>query len=251
MWRSMWSDAPLSLSLSSGEVHVWRAALEQPPEVQESFLCTLDADEQTRAGRFHFEKHRRRFIVGRGVLRLLLGRYLDLRPEDVRFAYGPYGKPALDAAHHAATLRFNASHSHELAVYAFAQDHDVGIDVEYIKDDFATEEIAERFFSASEVQALRALRVEQRAAAFFRCWTRKEAYIKAIGSGLSHPLDQFDVTLAPNEPAALLRDHRDPDASAGWEMFNLDVAAGYVGALAVRTKGKRLCGFELSGSNPP
>ena len=236
MWRSMWSEAPSSLSLSSGEVHVWRAHLEQPAEVVQRFLRTLDEDEQTRASRFHFEKHRQRFIVGRSVLRSLLGRYLDVQPEDVHFAYGPYGKPSLDAAHHAGTLRFNASHSHELAVYAFAQDHDVGIDVEYIKEDFATEEIAERFFSAYEVQVLRALRVEEQAAAFFRCWTRKEAYIKAIGSGLSHPLDQFDVTLAPNEAAALLRDAREPESVTQWSLFNLEVDTGYAAALAVNGK---------------
>ncbi|MCA1575907.1 MAG: 4'-phosphopantetheinyl transferase superfamily protein [Acidobacteria bacterium] len=239
----MWLDAPSSLSLSSGEVHVWRVSLEQPLEVQQGFLRTLDADEQTRASRFHFKKHRRRFIAGRGVLRSLLGRYLEVKPEEVRFAYGPYGKPALDAAHHAGALRFNASHSHELAVYAFAQDHDVGIDVEYIKEDFATQDIAERFFSKYEVQVLTALPREEQAAGFFRCWTRKEAYIKAIGSGLSHPLDQFDVTLAPNEPAALLRDHRDPEVATRYAMFNLDLPAGYVGALAVAGSGDRLVQF--------
>jgi 4'-phosphopantetheinyl transferase len=212
---------------------VWRADLEQPPDVVQRLLRTLDADEQTRASRFHFEKHRRRFVVGRGVLRSLLGRYLELSPEDVRFAYGPYGKPELDPARHAGVLRFNASHSHELGVFAFVQDHALGIDIEYVKEDFATQEIAERFFSELEIEVLRALPRAEQAAAFFRCWTRKEAYIKAIGSGLSHPLDQFDVTLGSNEPAALLRDHRDPKAASQWEMFNLDLPAGYTGALAV------------------
>ena len=229
----MWSEAPSSLLLSGGEVHVWRTPLEQPPEVVQRLLRTLDTDEQTRAGRFHFEKHRRRFVVGRGVLRLLLGRYLEVKPEEVRFAYGPYGKPELDAAHHADGLRFNASHSHELAVYAFVQDHDVGIDVEHIKDDFATQEIAERFFSEFEIEVLRALPREEQAAGFFRCWTRKEAYIKAIGSGLSHPLDQFDVTLGPDEPAALLRDYRDPESVRCWTLFDLVVGRGYAAALAV------------------
>jgi 4'-phosphopantetheinyl transferase len=215
---------------------VWRAHLEQPPEVLQRLLHTLDTDEQTRASRFHFEKHRRRFIVARGFLRSLLGRYLEVKPEEVRFAYGPYGKPTLDAVHHAGALRFNASHSHELAVYGFAQDHDVGIDVEYIKDGFATQEIAERFFSKYEVEVLRALPRDEQAAGFFRCWTRKEAYIKAIGSGLSHPLDQFDVTLAPNEPAALLRDAREPGSVKRWSLFNLEVDAGYAAALAVNGK---------------
>jgi len=239
----MWSNSPPSLSISGGEVHVWRAGLEPAPHVQQRFFETLDEDEQTRASRFHFDKHRRRFVMGRGVLRSLLGRYLDVRAEDVRFTYGPYGKPALDTLHGAGALRFNASHSHELAVYAFARDQDVGIDVEHIKEDFATEEIAERFFSRYEVEALRELPPGEQAAAFFRCWTRKEAYIKAFGSGLSHPLDQFDVTLAPGEPAALLRDHRDPEAINHWQMFDLDLPTGYAGALAVAAVGVKLIQF--------
>jgi 4'-phosphopantetheinyl transferase len=143
---------------------VWRADLEQPPDVVQRLLRTLDADEQTGASRFHFEKHRRRFVVARGVLRSLLGRYLEVKPEDVRFAYGPYGKPELDPARHAGVLRFNASHSHELGVFAFVQDHALGIDIEYVKEDFATQEIAERFFSELEIEVLRALpRAEQAA----------------------------------------------------------------------------------------
>src|SRR5690348_2043242 len=147
----MWSSAPKSLSLSSDEVHVWRARLEQPQEVQDEFLHTLDLDERERAARFHFEKHRRRFILGRGFLRLLLGRYLKIAPEAVRFAYGPYGKPSLADEHEASGLRFNASHSHELAVYGFVEDRTIGVDVEYIKSEFAGEDIARHFFSAYEV----------------------------------------------------------------------------------------------------
>jgi len=239
----MWSDAPPSLSLPSGEVHVWRVHLEPPVEALQGLVRTLDGDEQIRASRFHFDKHRRRFIVGHGVLRTLLGRYLEIPPADVRFVYGPYGKPELDEAHHRSALRFNASHSHEIAIYAFTQDQNVGIDVECVKEDFATEEIAERFFSEYEVQVLRALPRAEQVAAFFRCWTRKEAYIKAIGSGLSHPLDQFDVTLAPGEPAALLRDRRDAEASTKWTLHNLEISDGYVGALAVAGSGQELIQF--------
>ena len=233
MWRSMWSQPPPALSLSSGEVHVWRIRLEQPPELHENFLRTLNHDERTRASRFHFDQHRRHFVVGRGFLRILLGRYLDASPEAVRFAYGPYGKPMLEGEHRDSSLRFNASHSGDWAVYGFVQDHEIGVDVEQIKEDFATEGIAERFFSAREVQTLNALPETEKPAAFFRCWTRKEAYIKAIGSGLSHPLDTFDVTLAPGEPAGLLRVQRDPEAIARWSFFDLDVEQGYAAALAV------------------
>lgn len=229
----MWLHPPQSLSLPSGEVHVWRVGLEQLPDLHDGFLRTLAQDERARADRFHFEKHRRHFIVSRGFLRSLLARYLETAPEDVRFSYGTYGKPALDGEHHTSRLRFNASHSGEIAVYAFVQDHEVGIDVEYIKEDFESEGIAERFFSAYEVQTLTALPEPQKAEAFFRCWTRKEAFIKALGSGLSHPLDQFDVTLTPDEPAALLRIHHDPESVSRWSLFDLDVGDGYAAALAV------------------
>lgn len=233
MSRSMWSHPPPSLSLSSGEVHVWRIRLEKPTAVQQRFLHTLDHEERARASRFHFEKHRRQFVVARGALRMLVGRYLQTKPEAVRFAYGAYGKPMLDAEHRNSSLRFNASHAAELALYAFVHDYEVGIDVEYINRDFASEEIAQRFFSAYEVRMLTALPPTERAAAFFRCWTRKEAYIKAIGSGLSHPLDTFDVTLAPNEPAALLRVEQDPESVRRWSLFDLAVGQGYAAALAV------------------
>lgn len=232
----MWSHPPSSLSLSSEEVHVWRTRLDQPAELQENYLRTLAEDERVRANRFHFEQHRRHFVVARGFLRVLLARYLDTTPPAVRFAYGPYGKPLLAGE---SSLRFNASHSGEWAVYAFVQDHEVGIDVEQIKKDFETEGIAERFFSAGEVQTLNALAEAEKPAAFFRCWTRKEAYIKAIGSGLSHPLDSFDVTLAPGEPAALSR------VEELWTLFDLDVAPGYAAALAVAGRGHRLHSFEL------
>ena len=234
----MWSPAPPSLSLATGEVHVWRTRLEQPAELQESYLRTLAEDERVRASRFHFDRHRRHFVVARGFLRELLARYLGTTPEAVQFAYGQYGKPMLEGAHRDNALRFNASHSGEWAVYAFVQDHEIGVDVEHIKPAFETEGIAERFFSAREVQTLNALAEEEKPAAFFRCWTRKEAYIKAIGSGLSHPLDSFDVTLAPGEPAALSR-------AEGWSLFDLDVAPEYAAALAVEGSGHNLQCFDL------
>src|SRR6185295_10633961 len=166
------------------------------------FRATLEAGELERAGRFHFEKHRRHFVVGRGGLRYVLARYLDLKPEEFRFSYGEYGKPALEE------IQFNMSHSHGVALFAVARDRELGVDVEHVRADFASEDIAQRFFSRVEVAAFNALQKEEQVAGFFRCWTRKEAYIKAIGRGLSEPLDAFDVTLAPGEAAALLRAER-------------------------------------------
>jgi 4'-phosphopantetheinyl transferase len=228
----MWSEAPEKLALQSGEVHVWRSQLDQPQEAVERFWGTLDEDERARASRFHFEKHRRNFIVGRGVLRLLLGRYLETPPADVRFSYGAQGKPALSGEHSASSLRFNASHSGELALYAFVKECEVGVDVELVKGDFATEEIAERFFSASEIEALRVLPAIEKPAGFFRCWTRKEAYIKAIGSGLSYPLDQFDVTRE----------------IPGWSIIDLEVGSGYAAALAINGTLPEVNRFDLKSA---
>lgn len=241
----MWSHPPPSPSLHSDEVHVWRIGLDPPPEFHERFIRTLDQEEQARANRFHFDKHRRRFMIARGFLRSLLARYLDTKPEDVRFSYGAYGKPKLDGEHHPNRLRFNVSHSREVAVFGFAYDYELGIDVEYVNHDFASEDIARRFFSRSEVETLNALPDQQKTKAFFSCWTRKEAYIKAIGSGLSHPLDQFDVTLAPGEPAALLRVAHDPQAAARWSFFDLDIEDDYAAALAVEGPIQRLRGFQI------
>jgi len=222
-----WSEPPEALSLATGEVHVWRLALDQPESVLAEFRETLEAHELERAGRFHFEKHRNHFVVGRAGLRHVLARYLDMKPEEFRFSYGTHGKPVLAGER----PRFNVSHSHDVALIAVAADRELGIDVEHIRADFATEEIARRFFSRLEVAAFNALHKDKQVAAFFRCWTRKEAYIKAIGRGLSEPLDAFDVTLAPGEAAALLR-AEGQDVSR-WSMFDIDVGEDYAGALLV------------------
>src|SRR5215213_3885133 len=223
-----WTAPPPSLSLETGTVHVWRLTLDQEDDRLERFRKTLEPDELKRAARFHFEKHRRHFIVAHGFLRSIIARYLETQADALRFSYGAYGKPALASGH---SLRFNLSHSNELALLAVTLDAELGVDVEHIRADFATEDIAHRFFSHAEVEAFSALPKEEQVAAFFRCWTRKEAYIKAIGKGLSQPLDAFDVTLAPGTPPALLR-AEDDDASR-WLLTDIDAGTGYAGALAV------------------
>jgi 4'-phosphopantetheinyl transferase len=237
---SVWSEPPESLSLGTGEVHVWRLALDQPESVLAEFRSTLEAHELERASRFHFEKHRNHFVVGRGGLRHVLARYLDVRPEEFRFSYGDYGKPVLANG----GLRFNMSHSDGVALFAVALDRELGVDVEHIRADFATADIAQRFFSRGEVQTFNALRKEEQVAAFFRCWTRKEAYIKAIGRGLSEPLDAFDVTLAPGEVAALLRAERGDVAR--WAMFDVAVEDDYAGALAAEAPVSDIRYWQLS-----
>jgi 4'-phosphopantetheinyl transferase len=225
---STWTEPPPSLSLETGTVDVWRISLVQEDDRLETFRRTLDAGELERAGRFHFEKHRRHFIVARGFLRSVVARYLGSQPETLRFEYGVYGKPALGNEH---TLRFNLSHSNEVALLAVTLDAELGVDVEHVRADFASEDIARRYFSRAEVEVFNALPQEDRVAAFFRCWTRKEAYIKAVGKGFSQALDAFDVTLAPGVQPALLR-AEDDDASR-WLLIDIEVGEGYAGALIV------------------
>lgn len=201
----------------------------------------LDPDEVSRANRFYFEKDRKHFAVARGFLRSLLGRYLDADPKQLQFNYGEYGKPSLPGA---GRLRFNVSHSHGLALYALTEGRDIGVDVEYVRADFTSDEIARRFFSPFEVESLCGLPAEERVASFFRCWTRKEAYIKATGLGLSQPLDGFDVTLRPGERAALLR--TEAGSPENWSMANVEVGPGYAGAVAVEGLISKIAYWEAS-----
>jgi 4'-phosphopantetheinyl transferase len=219
--------------LQSDEVHVWRAALDLPESQVRSLRQTLTTDECQRAERYIFEKDRTHFVVARGLLRVLLGRYLHRDPQYLRFTYGPHGKPALAADMGEVTLRFNVSHSHGLALYAMTRGRELGVDVERIRPEVVQEQVAERFFSPREVTIPRALPVPLQATAFFACWTRKEAYMKATGEGLALPLEQFDVSLAPGEPATLLRTAWDPQEAPRWAMQDLAPAPGYRAAVAV------------------
>jgi len=229
-----WLNPPTDTPLADGEVHLWRASLKQTPDTLRQLHATLSADESGKAARYHFRKDRDHYIAARGLLRRLLGLYLARSPQSLRFTYGAYGKPALDGLPGAEDLRFNVSHSHELALYAFARGRDVGVDIEHMRADFAGDDIAARFFSAHEVSMLRTLPTPQRTRAFFNCWTRKEAYIKARGEGLSHPLDQFDVSLIPGEPAALLGTRGDPQELTRWSLHALDAGEGYAAAVVVQ-----------------
>jgi len=200
----LWRSQPATLTLGGKDVYVWRATLNQTAAQAQSLLHTLAADELARARRFYFQRDRERFFVARGVLRSILSCYLDTEPSQLRFGYSSYGKPALAQNTGRNAIRFNASHSHELALVTVTRGRELGVDIERICAEVANEQIAERFFSPRKVVRLRSLPTDTQTEAFFHCWTRKEAYIKARGEGLSLPLDQFDVSLVPGEPAALL-----------------------------------------------
>jgi 4'-phosphopantetheinyl transferase len=229
----LWHLPPPDLALSSDDVHVWCASLEQPAERVRRLAQMLSSDETSRAGRFRFERDRRRFIVGRGVLRAILCRYLSIGPSQLRFSYGEHGKPSLPAGFGGDALRFNLAHSHELALYAFARDREIGIDLEHVHPLSDAEEIAARFFSVRENTELEAVPDCRKLEAFFTYWTCKEAYIKATGDGLAQDLDQFEVSLAPAGSARLLSVEGAPEEAARWSLKTLAPSTSYVAAVAV------------------
>jgi 4'-phosphopantetheinyl transferase len=226
-WQLMRYEPILSIS----DVHVWMSWLDLPADRITQFASTLTEDEIERAERFHFERDRNRYVVSRGLLRELLGRYLKRNPAQVRLIYGPNGKPELAGYEADHTLQFNLAHSGEIALYAFTQGRPIGIDVEKVRTLSDADGLAKRFFSAKEYLAWRSLARGDRLAAFFRCWTSKEAFIKAIGAGLSYPLDQFDVTLSPDEPAGLLAIAGDVKEAKRWSVRALYPAQDYAAAV--------------------
>jgi len=219
------------LDLLSSDVHVWLVSLDQLHVRQLTQM--LSEEELARANRFHFHRDKERFIVCRGVLRKILSSYSCVEPCRLRICYGPYGKPYLEGGYEKDKLQFNLSHSRGLALYAFTRGSQIGVDLEYIRRMTDFHHIAARFFSQSENSALNTLPESQRQEAFFNCWTRKEAYIKAIGNGLMHPLNSFDVSLAPGEPARLLNVEGNPREASRWSLKSLNPAPGYIAALAV------------------
>ncbi len=230
--------------LGSDDVHVWQASLDQLADVIAKLASLLSSDECQRAERFHRPTDRRRFIAGRGILRKIISAYLALAPDEVRFEYNEYGKPFISDDQNCGALSFNLSHSNGKALYAVVLGRRVGIDIEHMREDFATLEIAERFFSKDEFEALKAVASDQRIKAFFDCWSRKESYIKAIGMGVSYPLDGFAVSLAPDVAPALLKVDADATEADRWNMYELDAGEEYSAALIVENPPVSLSRFQ-------
>lgn len=235
-WRP---TPPGPLALADDEVHVWRASLRPPPAELARLQGHLSADERARAARFRFEPHRVAFVAGRGVQREILSRYTGVAPAALAYREGSHGKPELDGPAAATGIRFNVSNSGDLALYAVTLRREVGVDVEWMKPMPDGVDIARRFFSAPENEVFAALGEEVRDLAFFRCWTRKEAYIKAVGEGLSMPLDRFDVAFAPGQDARILCTRGTPAEAERWTMMGLEPGPGYAGALVVEGSGWR------------
>jgi 4'-phosphopantetheinyl transferase len=228
------------LTLPENEVHLWRVDLSAVAAEEPKWQQILSAEERARASRFHFSRDRQYFTATRALLRVILAGYIASEPAELVFRYAEKGKPSLSPHHSGNQVEFNVSHSGTRALLAFARGRALGIDVEQIRENFEPEALAVRFFSAHEQSHLAALEPSQKYQGFFRCWTRKEAYIKAEGSGLSLPLPQFDVSLKPGDENALLAT-RPHDAEAGlWSLREIPAGDGYVAALCVQGHGWRL-----------
>ena len=225
------------LTLPEDEVQLWRVDLEAIRAEESRWQEVLSPDERTRASRFHFPSDRQRFVASRALLRKVLAAYLSTDPSALNFSYSKNKKPSLGGAHAACGITFNVSHSGGIALYAFVRRREIGVDVEQVRWDFDVESIARRFFSAHEQSQLAALPKEERVDAFFRCWTRKEAYIKATGDGLSLPLSQFDVSLCASETNALLATRPDASEAERWVLREVPGGFGYSAALCVRGQG--------------
>jgi 4'-phosphopantetheinyl transferase len=228
------------IELAEDEVQLWRVDLEAIRGHESRWQELLSSDEITRAARFHFAADRQRFVASRAWLRTILAAFLRTEAPELTFCYAKNQKPFLGAAHAGSGITFNVSHSGGIALYAFARRREIGVDVEQIRRDFDVESIAHRFFSISERQQLGALPESEKVEAFFRCWTRKEAYIKAIGEGLSLPLSQFDVSLEAMETDALLATRPDNSEAGQWSIREVSGGPGYSAALCVRGRDWRL-----------
>ncbi|MGQ0445283.1 MAG: 4'-phosphopantetheinyl transferase family protein [Beijerinckiaceae bacterium] len=209
--------------------------LDVGPEAVRASAALLSDAERLRASRFAFDRDRRRFTIARAWLRRLLSARLGVRPETVELVYGANGKPALARRFADSDLRFNVSHSDDVAVYAFVPRREIGVDVEAIRVIRDADDIAARFFSRRENEAYMALNPRDKPLGFFNCWTRKEAFIKALGDGLCHPLDRFDVSLTPGEPAKILRVESTPGDHCGWRMESFSPAPGFVAAVVTES----------------
>jgi 4'-phosphopantetheinyl transferase len=243
----MWESPPPSIQMGPGDTHLWRAWVGSPSAPLDLLERLLSTDELERADRFRLNRDRDRFVLRRGLLRKLLGEYLERDPAQLNLHYGSHGKPFLLERGGQSPLQFNLTHSSGLTVLAFSWQQELGVDIERIDSHVTDERIPEQFFSPMEVVALRSMPLQWQTEAFFLGWTRKEAYIKATGEGLSHGLVNFAVSMRPEESARLLWVKGQDAERERWSMMNFIPGPGFAGALVVEGPVRAIRAYSLGG----
>jgi 4'-phosphopantetheinyl transferase len=238
------------LALSKDEVQLWRVDLKTIRSHETRWLDVLSADETNRASRFHFPTDRQNFIAARALLRTILASFLAVKPKDLIFRYSKKEKPSLDLPYAESGVMFNLSHSGGVALYAFAVDRELGVDIEHVRRDFDVEAIARRFFSAHEQEQFAGVAETEKIEACYRCWTRKEAYIKATGDGLSLLLSQFDVSIEAGKKDALISTRPDDSHSNLWKLSDIAIGPEYLAAICVRGRDWKLKPWTSDESDP-
>jgi 4'-phosphopantetheinyl transferase len=237
-----WSSPPSSLSVDDSAIHIWRAHLDLPTPLRARLEGSLDVAELERANRYHSNEHRDRYIACRAILRAILGRYPGLDPRSVEFEYGKYGKPEIKSG--AVGLKFSVSHSHDLALYALTWRRGIGVDVEHLRPVPLADKIVESYFTPRERAAYVALSPEKRQAAFFHAWTGKEACLKAIGVGLSAPLQSVEVLFGAEDAVEVRWLERGSEKVTPWIVHAFEPKRNYAAAVAVKGSGCRLRFWE-------
>jgi 4'-phosphopantetheinyl transferase len=223
---------PETVRLESNQIHVWSAVLSDFESELPRFQAMLSSAERTKAERFRFSKDRNHYVIRHGILRVILGRYLEQRPAEIDFSYGRFGKPEIKGDLVNGGPTFNHSHSGDLALYAVTRACPIGLDVEYVRPIPHFEEIASQFFSHREAKMMMALSTDCRLEGFFACWTRKEAFLKATGDGIGEGLAKVEVTLTPWEEPRILRITGESQARPEWQLRSFSPAPGYLAAVA-------------------
>ena len=229
----------------NAQAHIWKIPLKISNTQSEQFLSWFDSDERERAARFYFEKDQKSYTSTRGNLRLLLGKYLQQKPDFFKFSYNEWGKPFLKDQN----IQFNVSHSKEVGLLAFCTDHPIGVDIEWKRPDFGGLKIAQRFFSDTEISELEGLPEKDQRQGFFNAWSRKEAYIKAAGKGLAIPLGKFSVSLAPNKECVLRSTEHDPEAVHNFKLINVNSDPEYASAVVVQQTIEKIKQYLVNSGN--
>lgn len=243
----LWKNVAVFPSISLGDVHLWRSNLSVNPSRTALFWNILSQDEKDRANRFRFEKDRMHYIVARGTLRTLLGQYFGKNAQSLQFTYSEFNKPMLENEQ---GLQFNISHAAGLGLFSFTKESDIGVDLERVDESIEVQKLAGRFFSKNEVETIFALAENFQAKAFFYCWTRKEAFIKGHGEGLSLPLDQFEVSILESDVVQLKSIAWSPSETNQWSLYSFEPQRNIVGSLAVKGEVKKIVYLDANEIHP-